>query len=97
MSEIEAGAPMFRAVVVENETTDSGVKLQVRYHRKHFWTDKRKVFEVKVPHNERRLIPYLRAKALKPGDEIYVDPYGEDWCNPQQHNPFCRWWYLNFA
>ena len=99
--EEELGAPMFQAVVVKNETTDDAVKLQVRYHRKNFFADERKVFEVVALHgsagNRWLLERYLEAKALRPGDEIYVDPFGEEWCNPRQRNPFSRWWYLNFA
>lgn len=90
---------MFRAVVVTNETTDDEVKLKVRYHRKHLFADKRRVFEVKVPHGsgEWLLRRYLLAKALKPGDELFVDEFGEDWCDPSQRSKLGRWWYLNFA
>ena len=101
MAELEAGAPMFRALVVENNTTDSSVELKVRYHRKNLFSGKRKAFKVVVPHmsggNKWLLERYLQAKALNPGDELYVDPYGEEWCNPRQRNPFSRWWYLKFA
>lgn len=99
--EEELGAPMFRAVVVSKEIDDNVVKLQVRYHRKSIFAGKRKKFLVTVKNvNENSqyyLQKFLSAKRLEPGDEIFVDPYGEEWCDPVFHNCLQRKWNLKFA
>ncbi|MBR3676759.1 MAG: hypothetical protein IKN71_06460 [Alphaproteobacteria bacterium] len=99
--EEELGAPMFCAVVVEKQVTDNAVELQVRYHRKSIFDGKRKAFKVIVNRgptdSEYRLQRYLSAKQLKPGDELYVDPYGEDWTDPMYYGKIRRKWNLKFA
>jgi len=101
MAEMELGAPMFRAVVVKKLVTHYTVELYVRYHRKSFLDKKRPSFKVFVHRgaveNKERLQIYLSAKKLKPGDEIYVDPYGEEWCDPMYYDKFRRKWNLRFA
>lgn len=99
--EEELGAPMFRAVVISKKMNDGVIELQVRYHRKNFFNRKRKKFLVSVQRGEANsqyhLQKYLSAKQLEPGDELYVDPYGEEWCDPLYHNSLQRKWNLKFA
>ena len=101
MSDFESGSPMFRAVVISKEIENNVVKLQVRYHRKSIFAGKRKKFLVTVKNvNENSLYhrqKFLSAKCLEPGDEIFVDPYGEEWCDPVFHNCLQRKWNLTFA
>lgn len=84
MSEIEAGAPMFRAVVVtqpQNTQVDDepvSVTVNVRYRGK-------KPFAVIVDSRSRH---FGELTSLRPGDEMYVSYDGEDICNIK-HNP---WW-----
>lgn len=97
--EEELGAPMFCAVVVGKQVTDYTVELLVRYHRKSIFDGKRKTFKVTVNRGatDYKLQRYLSAKQLKPGDELFVDPYGEEWTEPMYHGKIRRAWNLKFA
>lgn len=99
--DFELGAPMFCAVVVKKLVTYYTVELQVRYHRKSILDGKRKTFKVFVHRGavdtQDRLQRYLSAKQLEPGDELYVDPYGEEWTDPMYYGKTRRKWNLKFA
>ena len=99
MAEIEAGAPMFQAVVVKTNVTPVAVVCEVRYHRKSIFDGKRKTFQLEVPYGsgEYQRQKYELAKKLKPGDELYVDGYGVDCCDAVYHNVLQRRWNLKFA
>ena len=99
--EEELGAPMYCAVVVSSRVTDTRIELYVRYHRKSIFDGKRKTFPVIIEHGNNdpayKVERFLAARQLKPGDEIFVDPYGEEWCDPLYHNALVRRWNLRFA
>lgn len=99
--EDELGAPRFRAVIVKKTANECQVDLLVRYHRKSVFAPKRKTFKVSVPRGadaqSSSYERYLAATKLKPGDEIFVDPYGEDWCEPMYYDALRRRWNLRFA
>ena len=92
---------MYCAVVVKTLVTYYTVELQVRFHRKSIFDGKRKTFKVFVHRgtsdSQYRLERYLEAKKLKPGDELYVDPYGEEWTDPMYYGKIRRAWNLKFA
>ena len=98
MSDFELGAPMFRAVITQRtECVDEKgavIELKVRYHRKYWLSEKRKEFDVIVREQDGK---YLEACNLEPGDEIFVDSDGENWCDPTKHNKFIRKWKCWFA
>lgn len=83
------GAPMFRAVITSKTVTGSAVLLKVRYHRKNIFCEKRPEFDVRVGcgSSSWEYEKYREAKTLLPGDEFYVDGYGQDWCEIIHHNP----------
>lgn len=99
--EIEVGAPMFRAIIVKKSMNEHSVILRVRYRRKSFFSLKRKCFDVVVNSADyvsyERYLRYCQIQKLKAGDEIFVDPYGEEWTNPLHHNFLLRQWNLRFA
>lgn len=97
--ETEAGAPMFKAVVVKKTVTSYEIELKVRYHRKSILGGKRKTFKVRIPFGatEYQQHRYKMAKQLNPGDELFVDGYGEEWTDPLYHNALQRQWNLKFA
>ncbi len=98
MADVELGAPMFKAVVVKKDVTPVAVVLKVRYHRKHFFDGKRKVFTLEVPFGNStwQQDRYNLAQMLQPGDELFVDGYGEEWSDPLYHNALQRKWNLRF-
>ena len=99
----ELGALMFHAVIVSVQSSSSCIELKVRYFR--HGIEKRKEFAVKVSQFPLDYLvgscyqrqKYEAAAKLKPGDEIFVDPYGEEWCDPIYNNWFRRKWNLIFA
>lgn len=95
----ELCAPRFKAIVTENHVTPEAVELQVRYLRKSIVDDKREVFKVLVKCDVvgRQAEAYQAAKQLRPGDELFVDPYGEEWSDPKQRSFIRRRWNLTFA
>mgnify|MGYP007069866313 CR=1 FL=1 len=96
--ENEASAPRFRAVVVSKKVTEKSVILRVRYHRNSITYQKRKSIKVVIEENNfslyGRIKCYNEVKKLRPGDEIYVDPYAEEWTNPTFCGFFRRKWNL---
>lgn len=95
--DVEIGAPLFRAVITKKSEEADEVKLWVRYHRKSFFDDRRKEFEVVVKRDDKsqyQMQRYQTVKHLEPGDLIYVDVYGEDFTDPLQCNVIRRKWNL---
>ena len=98
MADMEAGDPMFRALVIKKKITPVAIVLKVRYHRKNFFDNKRKEFRLEVPlgHNQWQQKWYKLAERLNPGDELYVDSCGKEWCDPIFHNTLQRKWNLKY-
>ena len=95
--EIELGAPLFRAVVTKVLVTHYHVKLHVRYHRKSVLDEKRREFSMLINRNGCEARRFRKARRLKAGDELFVDPYGEDWTGPKHFCFLRRMWNLTFA
>ena len=99
--EVELCAPMLRAVVTKKLVTFYTVKLWVRFHRESIFCGKRKAFEVYIRrgmcNEQKQMQMYYAAKELEPGDELYVDSYGENLAEPMCYGKFRRWWNLKFA
>ena len=92
-------APRFKAVIEKKDVTLKCIKLCVRYHRKSPFGEKRNTFNVTVPRGKslQHEKMYQTAKNLHPGDEIFVDGYGENWSSPIKHNALMRFLKLHFA
>ena len=75
MSEMEAGAPMFRAMVetypriIKTQDEPISVRIHVRYRRK------KTIFAIDVGSTDE---DFDKLTTLRPGDEMYVSPDGED-------------------
>lgn len=97
--EIEAGAPMYCAVVEKVVSTYNTVEMFVRFRRSHLLKEKRKSFAFIVHRNDSKNTPkaYETLKALRPGDEIFVDGYGQEWSHPHRHGKVKRWWNKHFG
>ena len=91
---------MHRAIVVQKNVTYSSIELRVRYRRKSILDPPRKCFNVVIrrsDYNKPELFwHYHEAQKLKRGDEIYVDPFGEDWCDPIYNKKIRRLLNLKF-
>ena len=97
--EIEAGAPMYQAVVERVFSTFNTVEVFVRFRRSRLFEDKKKSFTIIVHRNDSHNTQkaYETLKRMRPGDAIYVDGYGQEWDNPRRHNGIRRWWNVHFA
>ena len=93
--ETEACAPLLRAVVVKKIKTGGEVRLVVRYHRGGIFAKKIRSFSVYIKKADQKK-NYEAAIKLLPGDEIIVDPYGEQFDQFTYHNGFSRWINLLF-
>ena len=97
--EVELEAPMYCAIVERKGVTSDRVKLYVRFRRRGIFANKRMTFRVVIDRNNPRYTAkaYETVKSLQPGDELYVDGYGDEWNNPRRCNRVERWWNVHFG
>lgn len=97
--EVELGAPMYQSIVERKVVTLDKVKLYVRFRRCGIFADRRRTFRVVIDRNNPHYTEkaYKTLSSLQPGDEVYVDGYGEEWNNPRRCNMVERWWNLRFG
>jgi hypothetical protein len=98
--ELQDGAIFFRAVVEKKEVHSNYVKLQFRTKRHRPWDERRHSREMNVvwlSDDESAKKQFWQAKRLRPGDELWVECYLEEWRDPK----YCwfgrRWWNMLFG
>lgn len=94
--EIQSGAVCYRCIVTKKIVLIYGLKLLVCYYPDKLGGESLKPIEVVVRRGRTKyeIRRYREIERLRPGDELYVDPLGEEWCNPKYRNFFRRMWNL---
>lgn len=81
-----------RAIIEKKIVMYYAIKLKVRARRKNIFAPKGKTFSILVRRgtSDFQFLLYRTAKRLNLGDEIYVEPSGQEWSNIIHHDYISR-------
>ncbi|MBP1532090.1 MAG: hypothetical protein ILA52_01150 [Alphaproteobacteria bacterium] len=81
-----------RAIIEKKIITYYAIKLNVRYRRKSIFATKRETFSILVRRgtSDYQFLLYRAAEKLNLGDEIYVEPSGQEWSTIIHHDFLSR-------